>query len=145
MQRIKINKEHQYLLDMRTWYIDRYGYPVTDFWKNNKRKHVKLHKVLLWCPDGYQIDHINGNTLDNRLENLRIVTRAQNQWNSKISKNNKCGYKGVCWAKSKNKYKAEIMKHGKKYFLEHFDCPKEAHEAYKLKAVELHGEYARFE
>lgn len=87
-----------------------------------------------------EIDHINGNALDNRRENLRIATRSQNAMNTRMYANNKTGFRGV--RRTKNKYEASITSDGKRYPLGFFDTAEEAHEAYKAKAKELHGEFA---
>ena len=60
--------------------ISAFGYAVT---KRNK----KLHRIIIACPMGYEIDHINHNKLDNRKSNLRIVTRSENQMNKIITSN----------------------------------------------------------
>lgn len=136
---IAVNPEHKYLLNSRPWHIDQYGYVYT----YHKNRQIKLHKVLLWCPKDYVIDHINGDRLDNRLENLRICTQAQNMYNTKLNKRNKTGYKGVAVYKN-GKYTAQIKFEGKKYHLGIFACKVQAHEVYKKKAKELFGEFARF-
>lgn len=85
------------------------------------------------------IDHINGNKSDNRIENLREATQAQNNCNT--SKRNKYG-KGVnrVW----NKYAGQIWHEGKHFYLGLFKTPEEAHAAYCAAATRLHGEFARF-
>ena len=55
-----------------------------------------------------QIDHINGNRQDNRISNLRVVTAAENQKNQRIPKSNTSGVAGVCWDKSRGKWRAKI-------------------------------------
>lgn len=90
-----------------------------------------------------QIDHVNMDRIDNRISNLREATRAQNRMNESIKKSNTSGYKGVSWSKEKTRWEARIMKDRKSTVIGYFDDPKDAHEAWKKKAAELHGEFAR--
>ena len=83
-----------------------------------------------------QIDHINGNKLDNRICNLRLATVAQNMQNLKKSKKNTTGFKGVSFYKAYNKFCAEPKIDGRKYFLGYFDTPEEASKAYIAKKLE---------
>jgi hypothetical protein len=89
-------------------------------------------------------EHKNGNTLDNQRENLRPSTNAQNQANVGLVVRNTSGFKGITWMPKRKKWQARIRHQGKKLFLGYFDLPEEAHEAYKVKALELYGEFARF-
>ena len=89
-----------------------------------------------------QIDHINGNGLDNRIANLREATNAQNQQNKLRASNNRSGFKGVRFHTQTGKYRAQITRNGKTAHLGLFDCPKEAHKAYCEAADDLHGEFA---
>lgn len=73
------------------------------FWRNNKR--VRLHRWVVDCPPDKMVDHINHNTLDNRKDNLRIVTHFGNQQNRK---GNKSGKTGVYWSTRDKKYVARI-------------------------------------
>lgn len=61
----------------------------------NGKNRIYMHRFIMDCPTDMEIDHINGNTLDNRRSNLRIVTRSENLRNRRVFKNNKCGFKGV--------------------------------------------------
>ena len=79
----------------RTAFTNRLLYPT------KRQVYVNLHDVVMWKPKGYMIDHINGNTLDNRKENLRICTNKQNIRNSGKYKNNTSGFKGVTWSYGK--------------------------------------------
>ncbi len=89
------------------------------------------------------IDHINGNALDNRRANLRIVTRAQNAKNrSKGSKKCSSVYKGVCWHKYNKKWSAEIKSNHRQIHLGYFDDEIEAAKAYDEAAKKYHGEFA---
>ncbi len=108
----------------------------------------KAHR-LLWAmvngpiPDNMMIDHINGVTSDNRLWNLRLATRSNNQHNSKFRKNNTSGFKGVSWDKGEGKWQAGIVVGGKRKALGRFATPEEAYHAYCRAAKALHGQYAR--
>lgn len=88
----------------------------------------------------FTIDHIDGNSLNNRFNNLRDVPQGKNNTNKRAYKCNKTGYKGVDI--HHNKYQARISYQGKTYCLGHFETPEEAARAYDAKAVELWGEEA---
>lgn len=98
------------------------------------------------APSG-EIDHINGDPGDNRLCNLREVTHQQNIINRKLNSNNTSGVKGVSWHKQLNKWCARIKNPETGIYESlglHHDIQSAA-SAYKLRAIELHGEYARQE
>lgn len=78
----------------------------------------------------HEVDHINGNKTDNRICNLREVTKKQNQENRK-NFNGKSGVRGVCWAESAGKWKAYIRHNKKLYNLGLFDSKEEAGAAAK--------------
>jgi hypothetical protein len=88
------------------------------------------------------IDHINLDPSDNRISNLRKCTLSQNQHNRTISKNNKSGYKGVCWNPKTSKWRAYIVLNWKQKHLGFFDDIKKAHEAYCHASDLLHGEFS---
>ena len=94
-------------------------------------------------PDGLSVDHINGITWDNHIENLRVCTHQQNHFNRGKQANNKSGYKGVCWHKQKGKWVAQIKIEGRNKFLGFFDNPETAYKVYCEKAILHYGEYAK--
>lgn len=103
-----------------------------------------FHRMIMACPEGMMIDHKNGETLDCRKENLRICTHSQNMRNRRLSKSNKCGFKGVHEdSKCPGIFIAKIRCEGKLYRLGRFNDPKTAHAAYCEAATRLHGEFAR--
>lgn len=95
------------------------------------------------------VDHIDGNGMNNKIENLRSATKLQNQYNRKKQDNTFSKYKGVAkasWIKETSKkmtYVCNIRAGKKNYWLGTFDTEKEAALAYNEKAKELHGEFAR--
>jgi hypothetical protein len=103
-----------------------------------------LHRELLGVTDPLiLVDHINGDTLDNRRGNLRVVTRSQNAFNAKVHRDNKTGFKGVYFDKQTGLYRAQIMAEGKRVSLGRYATPEEAAEAYDKACRELHGEHAK--
>ena len=100
-----------------------------------------LHKNLLGKQEkGYVIDHINRNKLDNRLENLRVITCKENSYNRTKNKNSNNLYKGVY--KRGNKFVASISKDGIKKEITGFETEEEAATVYDMMAQELFGEFA---
>lgn len=100
-----------------------------------------LYSTGEWPRD--QIDHIDGNPINNRLSNLRQATSAQNGANSKRRIHNKSGYKGVSWNRETRMWCAFIWHGGKNKNLGSYTSAIEAHLAYANKAQELRGEFAR--
>lgn len=108
------------------------------------KKVVSLHRYLLEVNDPkLHVDHINGDTLDNRRINLRVCTAAQNTKNhTKPNKFNKSGYRGVCWSKDKQKWKAYITAPvGKHKHLGYYDNIIEAAKAFNEAAIKHYGEF----
>lgn len=101
-----------------------------------------LHHYGEWPSE--TIDHINGNTADNSIANLREVNDSQNQANQKRSRSNVTGYKGV-GRKSCGKYAAVITVNRKAIYLGRFSTPELAYAAYCEAARKYFGEYARLE
>jgi hypothetical protein len=100
-----------------------------------------MHRVVNKTPENLLCDHINGNVLDNRKENLRSCTNQENTFNAKIK--NKSGYKGVCWHKRISKWNANIRINDKLIHLGYFEDIYEAAATYNSAAKEYFGEFAR--
>ena len=94
-------------------------------------------------PGSSQVDHINGDKIDNRFTNLRLASNAQNAMNKGVSARNTSGYKGVSYSERRQKWVATIRINGKSIYLGRYSTPELAHMAYCKAAAELHGEFAR--
>jgi hypothetical protein len=113
---------------------------------NGKQKNIPMHRVVMDAPDGMQVDHIDGNGLDNRRKtNLRMATRQQNSRNRRIGCNNTSGVKGVTWSKKAKKWRTMIMLNNKLKHLGYFTEQNLAAAAYAKASKELHGEFGRLE
>lgn len=107
------------------------------------RQQIRMHRAVAGAGVGQRVDHINGNTLDNRRANLRPATNAENCRNRKMNRNNTSGYKGVSWDNSSNKWRAQIRYEYRIVLIGFYADPIEAARAYDRKAVELFGDFAR--
>ena len=115
---------------------DRVGTPKSDGYRliGHKGKKYREHRVIYEMhygpiPEGLDIDHINRDRADNRIENLRAVTRSQNIQNS--------SWKGT--HKKGNKWRAYIQLGDKKTYLGTYDTEEQAHQSYKEAKLLHHG------
>lgn len=80
-----------------------------------------VHQLMIFVQYGeypkYEIDHINRIRSDNRLTNLRVVTRKENSENKSLLSNNKSGYRGVCWDSDKQKWLVQVKHNGVNYYV----------------------------
>lgn len=103
---------------------------------NGRKVTVRLHRFILGdIPKMKEIDHINGDGLDNRKNNLRVVTHQQNAFN--MGKN----VKGVYWDRTRNKWRAYIGINGKDILLGRFYNLQDAIEAREKAACKYFGEF----
>lgn len=129
-----------------TWHVDHssgkaYARAMTR--TDGIQSHVKMHRLLLSAPEGVLVDHWNGNGLDNRRENLRLATHAQNICNSKRYSHNKSGYKGVYAEPKRGRWSAQIRVDKKLIYLGSFENVLDAARAYNEAALLHFGEFAR--
>jgi hypothetical protein len=124
-----------------------------EYWRtcinyNDKATHLKCSRIIFLLHKSYLIkdniiDHIDGNSLNNNPDNLRESTDSENQQNSKISKRNTSGHKGVCWDKNSRKWRVQISALGKSY---HFGLHEKLEDAIKVSIAarkKLHGDFGR--
>ena len=104
-----------------------------------------LHRYLTNCPSGLVVDHIDGNTLNNRKSNLRICTRAENNMNRRIYPNNTTGHRGVydMGVESPSRWSARIKVGGKIVYLKYCKTFEEAVAIREAAEKQYYGKFLR--
>lgn len=121
-----------------SWYISKRGYVVTTI----NHRAMTMHKILLGNTNGFDVDHISRDRLDNRKSNLRLCSHQENAFNQKKRKTNTSGYIGVSFLKAARKFEAYVHFNGKKH---HFGLHETAFDAAIARdngASKLFGKYA---
>lgn len=103
---------------------------------------VYMHRAILNPPADMVVDHINGNSLDNRRENLRICDRLRNQWNRRMQYNKKCGVRGVHWHGHSGLWHPTIKYYGKCISLGYYKTIEEAAVVRREAELKYFGEFA---
>jgi hypothetical protein len=120
--RTKIDLDDVVLASKHKWHINNHGYVAT----MSEGKRTFLHNVLLGRIIGHEIDHIDGNQLNNRRSNLRRCTHGQNMFNQRHNSKNKSGFLGVAFYSYRNAWTARIKCKGKTYNLGSYKTREEA-------------------
>lgn len=127
------------------WTANRSGrtfYAARSIVRSNGRWSIeRMHRLIL--PDAPEVDHINGDGLDNRRANLRPATRSENVKNCRRRTDNTSGFVGVTWRADRGKWRAYVRLNGHSRHLGLYATPEEAAVARDLAAIELHGAYAK--
>jgi len=125
------------------WYYS-HGYAVRHpkMVRGYRRGKISIHREILHTPKGKLTDHINGNTLDNRKSNLRIVDIYKNGWNQKILKNTPSGFKDIYWRKTDKAWEVRVMEHGKRHSVGYFKNKDDAVDALLRALKKYHQGYA---
>jgi hypothetical protein len=127
------------------------GYILTNGYYNSKldKNRYPNHRIVFAIYNNTtdfqdkQIDHIDGNVLNNSPQNLRLATASQNQFNRKKQKNNSSGYKNISFVKKLNKYRCAMQVDGKDIYIGLFNTVEEAIISRDAKFKQLTGEFYR--
>jgi hypothetical protein len=112
-------------------HVDADGYKIGAILGRNYLAHRIIWLIISGCCPSGEIDHINGNRSDNRIANLRDVSKSENQRNATIRSDNASGFTGVCWHKAANKWIASIFVQKKNIYLGVFENIEDAKAARK--------------
>ena len=138
-----IDSEDEPLVSKHKWRASRKNGKNWYVVSNSKRVHKRMHRLIMNAPDGVDVDHRNGNTLDNRRSNLRFANNSQNQANRhKLNTLNTSGYRGVTLHKQTQKWQAQIKVNGKYNYLGLYSSLEEAAKAYDSAATWYFDEFA---
>lgn len=110
--------------------------------KDRQGRTIYMHTVIMETPSGLEVDHRNGEGLDNQRSNLRIGTHQQNLHNTRPGTKNTSGFKGVSWCAYTGRWRVQIRIDNRYRHLGRFDDPILAARAYDEAALELCGEFA---
>jgi hypothetical protein len=135
------DEDYEELLKYK-WHKKIDGYAARTVYEKGKFQTIRMHREIMDAPKGFDVDHVNGNRLDNRKTNLRKATRSQNVMNKGKLSNNKSGYKGVYWDSQTKKWRACIRVNGKLINLGRFQDKDEAALEYNKAAIFYHKEFA---
>jgi len=145
---VLIDKEDLELVKQySTWHVhkasNRSYYINTNTKVNGKYNKLGMHNLIAGTPKGMHTDHIDGNTLNNCKENLRIVTCSQNFQNKKGDRGTASRFKGVSWRKSSKKWSVRIKVGDKNLYIGTYENEITAARMYDKAALKHYGKYAR--
>ena len=133
------------LVENRNWCSSKGGkafYAVSNKSRPDVGQFV-MHQIIMPCPEGFVIDHIDGNGLNNTKSNLRIVTQSQNCMNRSIRSDNSSGIIGVRMRRETKKWVATIYKNGTSHYLGDFETIEKAAEARMIAEKKFFGKYRK--
>lgn len=141
-----LDKEDATVVGGYKWRVNSQGYVYRNDWNGGRQRKLYLHRVVMGIANmarGIEVDHRNGDKLDNRRENLRLCTRGHN--NAARRKQTGCSskFRGVTWDKDKKRWQAQIGFRGKNKVLGRFKVEEDAARAYDKEARKLYGEFAQ--
>ncbi len=149
MKQIKITQNKIALVDdadfewlnQWKWHYRNTGYAIRRDYCGEKPRWVRMHRLIINAPKGMEVDHKNGDKLDNRRSNLRIATHKDNCRNVPKRSNGKNIYKGVEKGSLAKSYSSRIKVNGERIYLGSFKTAETAAKAYNQASKKYFGEF----
>lgn len=140
-----VDKEDFERVSSIKWCFNKSGYAIAHKKGSGKKgQNISMHRFIMNTPKGMDTDHINGNGLDNRKENLRICTHQENIQNQQIQNINKSSiYKGVSFRKDIKKWSTKLQVKNRQIVIGVFPTERSAAMAYDIWAKDLFGSFAK--
>jgi hypothetical protein len=131
-------------LNQYKWFLNHDGYAIRNVKTETGRSHISMHREIMGNPRGEEVDHIDGDRLNNTDDNLRIATRSENMRNQHRLKGTKktSKYRGVYYNKKNKKWETSVTVNGKQIKLGCFESEDFAVRVRDGAALALHGEFA---
>ena len=142
-----VDEEDYPLVSPYTWCASekRYTYVAVTAVRGCPGKFIYMHRLITKAPKGALVDHQDGDGLNNRRENLRPCSIAENNRNRRrMQSTNTSGYRGVSWDGKRGRWFAQISVNNRMKHLGHFLDKEAAYRAYVHAARELYGDFAGF-
>lgn len=136
------DEDYDYLMQWKWYAIPKRRTTYARSSETLKSPSIRMHRLIMKPPPELQVDHIDGNGLNNQKSNLRWATHSQNQFNRK-SRMGSSRYKGVYFHRIAKKWVAMISENAKRKWIGTFETEEAAAEAYNRAAIKYHGEFAR--
>lgn len=137
--KVMVDDEDYEFLNQYYWHADINNCVASS---RGGRNRILIHRLIMNAPSNLEVDHIDGNRLNNQKNNLRLATSSQNKCNRGARKDNKSGYKGVSWHSQNSKWTARIKAGNVYKYLCLFNDIQDAVKAYNKAAIEYHKEFA---
>ena len=140
----KVSTHRYKQLSQYRWFLAcNRGYVARRGAIDGKQTLIYLHREVACFPVGKDVDHINGDHLDNRDENLRPAARSENNCNArKLREHKSSKYKGVCWCKNKSRWMAQIQVNNRHLVVGYYSSEDDAARARDGAVIALHGSFA---